>query len=61
MQNVNRETYIMTDEAAQYHGQFRSAFLGHGRVNHAAGEYGRGHLCQLKPTSSGCMKAAFPS
>jgi transposase-like protein len=39
MRNVERETYIMTDEAAQYRGQFRPVFLGHGRVNHAAGEY----------------------
>jgi transposase-like protein len=42
--NVGRETYIMTDEAGQYKGQFRNVFLGHGRVNHAAGEYGRGRV-----------------
>jgi transposase-like protein len=42
LQNVDRETYIMTDEAGQYKGQFRPLFLGHGRVNHAKGEYGRG-------------------
>jgi transposase-like protein len=42
MKNVHRETYIMTDEAIQYRGQFRDVFLGHGRVNHATGEYGRG-------------------
>jgi transposase-like protein len=42
--NVDRETYIMTDEATQYRGQFRSYFLGHGRVNHGAGEYGRGRI-----------------
>ena len=44
MQNVHRETYIMTDEAAQYRGQFRKVFLGHGVVNHTAGEYGRGRV-----------------
>ena len=43
-QNVERETYIMTDEAAQYKGHFRPVFLGHGRVNHAAGEYARGRV-----------------
>lgn len=40
--NVDRETYIMTDEAGQYKNQFRHLFLGHGRVNHTAGEWGRG-------------------
>jgi transposase-like protein len=44
LQNVERETYIMTDQAGQYKGQFRSLFLGHGVVNHAAGEYGRGRV-----------------
>ena len=44
MQNVHRESYIMTDEAAQYRGQFRKVFLGHGVVNHTAGEYGRGRV-----------------
>ena len=44
MRNVKRETYIMTDEAKLYHGQFRDVFLGHGRVNHQAGEYGRGRV-----------------
>lgn len=45
MQNVDRETYIMTDEAGQYRaGNFRKVFLGHGRVNHGAGEYGRGRV-----------------
>jgi hypothetical protein len=44
MRNVDRETYIMTDEAGQYKGQFRSLFLGHGVVNHTAGEYGRGRV-----------------
>jgi transposase-like protein len=42
--NVDRETYIMTDEAGQYRGQFRHLFLGHGRVNHTAGEWGRGRV-----------------
>ena len=28
--NVQRETYIMTDEATQYRKQFRHLFLGHG-------------------------------
>jgi transposase-like protein len=42
--NVDRETYIMTDEASQYKRQFRSVFLGHGRVNHGKGEYGRGRI-----------------
>jgi transposase-like protein len=44
LQNVQRETYIMTDEATQYRGQFRKVFLGHGTVNHGAGEYGRGRI-----------------
>ena len=44
MQNVDRETYIMTDEATQYRKQFRNVFLGHGVVNHSAGEYGRGRV-----------------
>ena len=44
LRNIDRETYIMTDEAGQYKGQFRSLFLGHGVVNHTAGEYGRGRV-----------------
>jgi transposase-like protein len=44
MKNVQRETYIMTDEARVYYGQFRNVFLGHGRVNHQQGEYGRGRV-----------------
>jgi transposase-like protein len=44
LRNVDRETYIMTDEATQYRGQFRHVYLGHGRVNHGAGEYGRGRV-----------------
>ncbi len=43
-QNVQRETYIMTDEAGQYKDKFRKLFLGHGVVNHTAGEYGRGRV-----------------
>lgn len=42
MRNVQRETYIMTDEARVYRGKFRDVFLGHGHVNHEKGEYGRG-------------------
>ena len=42
--NIDRETYIMTDEANAYRGQFRHLFLGHGHVNHSAGEYGRGRV-----------------
>jgi len=38
LQNVDRETYIMTDESGVYRGQFRKLFLGHGVVNHTAGE-----------------------
>ena len=44
MRNVQRETYIMTDEHGAYTGQFRDVFLGHGRVRHSAGEYGRGRV-----------------
>jgi transposase-like protein len=44
LKNVRRETYIMTDEAVTYKGQFRKLFLGHGVVNHTAGEYGRGRV-----------------
>ncbi|NUQ16865.1 MAG: IS1595 family transposase [Sphingomonas sp.] len=44
LQNVDRETYIMTDESGVYKGQFRKLFLGHGVVNHTAGEYGRGRV-----------------
>lgn len=44
LRNVHRETYIMTDEHAAYTGQFRDVFLGHGRVRHTAGEYGRGRI-----------------
>jgi hypothetical protein len=42
--NVDRETYIMTDEHGAYRDQFRMEFLGHGRVNHSKGEYGRGRV-----------------
>lgn len=44
MRNVDRETYIMTDEHGAYTGQFRDVFLGHGRVAHSRGEYGRGRI-----------------
>jgi hypothetical protein len=44
MQNVARETYILTDEAPHYPKHFRTVFLGHGRVVHSAGEYGRGRI-----------------
>lgn len=40
--NVDRETYIMTDEHRAYRGMFRPVYLGHGRINHRKGEYGRG-------------------
>jgi transposase-like protein len=42
--NVDRETYILTDEAIYYRHQFRDDYLGHGRVNHKAGEYVRGRI-----------------
>lgn len=42
--NVDRETYVMTDEAPHYRAQFRHIYLGHGRVNHNAGEYVRGRV-----------------
>jgi transposase-like protein len=42
--NVVRETYILTDESSVYKHQFRDEYLGHGRVNHAVGEYGRGRI-----------------
>jgi transposase-like protein len=42
--NVDRETYIMTDEAVIYKHRFRDFYLGHGRVNHMIGEYGRGRI-----------------
>ena len=41
MKIVQRETYIMTDEANLNKGQFRSIFLGHGVVNHVAGDLER--------------------
>lgn len=40
--NIDRETYILTDESVIYKHQFRDDYLGHGRVNHKLGEYGRG-------------------
>ncbi len=42
--NVQRETYIMTDDASAYTRQFRNVFLGHGVVRHSAGQYGRGRV-----------------
>lgn len=43
--NIDRETYVLTDEAAVYrHKDLHEAFLGHGRVNHKAGEYVRGRI-----------------
>jgi hypothetical protein len=42
-QNVLRETRILTDDGNIYRGrQIGCEFLGHYRVNHSAGEYGRG-------------------
>jgi transposase-like protein len=41
--NIDRETYILTDEHNAYVRQFPE-YLGHGRVNHGAGEYGRGAI-----------------
>jgi transposase-like protein len=40
--NVDRETYILTDDAGMYTRQFRNDYLGHAVVRHSAGEYGRG-------------------
>ncbi len=42
--NVDRESYVMTDEAGAYKLQFHHVFLGHGVVSHSAGEYGRGRI-----------------
>ncbi len=42
--NVDRETYILTDESSVYTHKFRDDYLGHGRVNHKAGEYARGRI-----------------
>lgn len=41
--NIDRETYIMTDEGNQYIRQFKD-YLGHGTVSHRASEYGRGRI-----------------
>jgi transposase-like protein len=41
--NIDRETYIMTDEHRNYVRQFKD-YLGHGTVAHASGEYGRGRI-----------------
>jgi transposase-like protein len=41
--HVSLDTYILTDEATHYRrDDLHNTFLGHGRVNHSAGEYGRG-------------------
>jgi transposase-like protein len=43
--NVERETYLLTDEAAVYPRHVLDRyFLGHGQVNHKAGEYVRGRI-----------------
>ena len=42
-QNVNRESRLMTDEAA-YYKAVGKGFAEHGSVNHSAGEYGRGDV-----------------
>lgn len=42
--NIDRETYVLTDEAPHYMGNLRNGFLGHGSVNHQLGEYGRGRI-----------------
>ena len=42
-QNVNRESRLMTDEAA-YYKSVGKGFAEHGSVNHSAGEYGRGDV-----------------
>jgi len=43
--NIDRETYVLTDEARHYHKQgLHDDFLGHGTVNHSLGEYGRGRI-----------------
>jgi transposase-like protein len=39
--NIDRETYIMTDEGGHYR-KLSDSFLAHGTVNHRLGEYGRG-------------------
>jgi transposase-like protein len=42
--NIDRETYILTDEARHYTKALRTEYLGHGRVSHGAGEYVRGRI-----------------
>lgn len=42
--NIDRETYVMTDDANVYKLQLRPIFLGHGVVVHSKGEYGRGRV-----------------
>jgi transposase-like protein len=41
--NIDRETYVLTDENAVYMRQFEN-YLGHGTVCHRAGEYARGRI-----------------
>ena len=42
-QNIDKETVIMTDEAAVY-GHLKEGFEGHEVVRHSRGEYGRGPI-----------------
>jgi hypothetical protein len=42
--NIDRETYILSDNAVHYTKKLRTEFLGHGTVNHGAGEYVRGRI-----------------
>lgn len=41
--NIDKETSVMTDEAAQYK-RLRKHFIDHDHVTHGAGEYGRGEV-----------------
>lgn len=41
--NVQRETWMLTDDSNIYIRQFKD-YLGHGTVNHKAGEYARGRI-----------------
>jgi transposase-like protein len=41
--NIDRETYVLTDEAVHY-SKLRDGFLGHGAVHHRLGEYARGRI-----------------
>ena len=45
MENIDRETRIMTDDGNAYRGKrLADAFASHGRVNHSSGEYVRGTI-----------------